>query len=416
MPRFWTQDEVEQAAALKASGQSWADVGAAFGVSGTAVSTAVGKRRLGVRGPTEWRCVSPPDEPVRVQAAVPVHETFRVHETPPDPRKDPALHAPKAPAGYHLRGVSTLLDGAGNPVQTWVKTTQDRAAVNLEALLEAIKSLPDSFRETHRPNAAPAHLDADLLCVYPIGDSHFGMYAWRDECGASYDLEIAERLHCEAIARLSASAPPAKHALLISLGDFFHCDSNLARTARSGAPLDTDTRWQLVLKSGVRAFRRMVDVALEKHEQVRVICEIGNHDDYSAVMLAMAMDAFYERDERVTVDTSPEPFHYHRFGKCFIGVTHGSECKPGELPGIMAADRPADWGQTKHRYWYTGHVHTEQVREHPGCVVESFRTLAPRDAWAHRSGYRADRDMRVDVLHREWGRITRNMLGIEQLT
>lgn len=332
-----------------------------------------------------------------------------------DPRSDPALHLPRAPKGYHLRGVSTLTDAAGNPVMQWVKTTQDRDGDRLDALLEAIKALPDSFRDAHQPTAPQQHLDSDLLCVYPIGDPHLGMYAWREETGADYDIKIAERLHVEAIRRLVSAAPSAKQALVVSLGDFFHCDSNLARTSRSGNPLDTDTRWQLVLRVGVRMMRAMVDAALAKHDHVRVIVEVGNHDDLSAVMLSMAMEAFYARDERVTVDTSPEPFHWHVFGKNLIGVTHGSESKPNQLPALMAAMKPSEWGQTRHRYWYVGHVHHERVCETPGCVVEHFRTLAPRDAWAHRAGYRADRDMRVDVLHREHGRITRHILGIEQL-
>lgn len=333
-----------------------------------------------------------------------------------NPRVNPALHVPLAPTGYHLRGVSTLLDGEGNPVQQWVKTTQDPTQHRLDALLDAIRDLPDSFREAHAPKPAPSHLDADLLCVYPVADVHLGMYAWREETGADYDIKIAERLHTEAIDRLVAAAPNAKQSVILGLGDFFHCDSNLARTGRSGNPLDTDTRWQLVLRVGVRMMRAMIDAALRKHEQVRVVIEIGNHDDYSAVMLSMALEAFYDRDDRVTVDTSPEPFHWHRFGKCLIGVTHGDQAKIEQLPGLMAAMRAADWGQTKHRYWYTGHIHNEKVREFPGCVVEAFRSLAPADAWAHRAGYRADRDMRVDVLHREHGRITRHILGVEQVS
>ena len=335
--------------------------------------------------------------------------------TEPDPRTDPTLHATSAPRGYHLRGVSTMLDGAGNPVAQWVKTAQDPAQGRLDAILDAIRELPDSFREAHQPRPAPSHNDADLLCVYPIADVHLGMYAWREETGADYDIKIAERLHTEAIARLVAAAPAAKQALILGLGDFFHCDSNLARTSRSGNPLDTDTRWQLVLRVGVRMMRAMIDAALSKHEQVRVVIEIGNHDDYSAAMLSMALEAFYDRDDRVTVDTSPEPFHWHRFGKNLIGVTHGDQAKIEQLPGLMAAMRAADWGQTRHRYWYTGHVHSERLRETPGCLVETFRTLAPSDAWAHRAGYRSDRDMRVDVLHREHGRITRHILGVEQV-
>ena len=161
--------------------------------------------------------------------------------------------------------------------------------------------------------------------------------------------------------------------------------------------------------------RRCIDKALEKHATVQVINEIGNHDDQTAVVLSLCLAQFYENNPRVVVDTSPAHFHWLRFGRCLIGVTHGNNTKPDRLPGIMAADRPQDWGETAHRYWYTGHVHHDSLKEYPGCTVETFRTLAARDAWHHMSGYRAGRDMKADVLHREHGRINRHIVGIEVL-
>lgn len=332
-----------------------------------------------------------------------------------DPLKDPTAHAHGAPEGFHLRGVSTLLDGAGQPVMQWVKTAKDAEQQRLDALLEAIKSLPDSFREAHEPTPAPEHCAEDLLCLYPIGDPHLGMHAWGEETGADYDLKIAARLHVEAIRKLVALAPAAKQALIVSLGDFFHADNNLARTERSGNPLDTDSRFAKVLRVGVHTLKAMIDIALEKHESVRVIIEVGNHDSQASAMLALAIDAFYDSDPRVTVDTSPERFHWYRFGKNLIGTTHGDGPKPEQLPMIMAHDKAEDWGQTRHRRWLVGHIHQEKVREFPGCKVEWFRTLASRDAWSHGEGYRSDRDMRVDVLHREYGVVTRHIVGIEQL-
>lgn len=349
-----------------------------------------------------------PPNVVNVDAPVPPTEK-------PDPLKDPTLHAHGAPNGFHLRGVSTLLDGAGQPVMQWVKTAKDAEQHRLELLFEAIKSLPDSFREAHEPAKAPEHCAEDLLCVYPIGDPHLGMHAWGEETGDDYDLKIAARLHTEAIRKLVALAPPAKQALVISLGDFFHADNNLARTERSGNPLDTDSRWAKVLRVGVHTMKAMIDIALEKHESVRVIVEVGNHDSYSSTMLALAIDAFYDRDPRVTVDTSPQKFHWYRFGRNLIGTTHGDGPKPEGLPLVMAHDRAEDWGQTRHRKMYVGHWHQERVREFPGCKVEWFRTLASRDAYAHGEGYRSDRDMRVDVLHREHGMVTRHIVGIERL-
>jgi hypothetical protein len=248
-----------------------------------------------------------------------------------------------------------------------------------------------------------------------MGDPHLGMFAWAQETGQNFDLKIAEANLVGAVDHLVGLAPPAEEALIINLGDFYHTDNQTNRTARSGHALDVDSRWSKVLGVGIRAMRRCIDAALKKHARVTVICEIGNHDDHSSVMLAHCLSQFYERDPRVTVDVSPAKFHWYRFGRNLIGTTHGDTAKPDRLPAVMACDRPKDWGETEHRYWYTGHVHHDSLKEYPGCIVETFRTLAPGDAWHRGQGYRSGQDMKCDVLHREFGRINRHVVGIRQL-
>jgi hypothetical protein len=161
--------------------------------------------------------------------------------------------------------------------------------------------------------------------------------------------------------------------------------------------------------------RRMIDRMLEKFGTVRVINEIGNHDDHSSIMLGLCLANFYERDPRVFVDTSPAKFHWYRFGSNLIGTTHGDSCALNKLPGVMACDRAEDWGETRHRIWYTGHRHTDQVIEYPGVMVEVHRTLTPRDAWAAGAGYRSGQDLKLDVYHRRFGRTMRHVVGIEQI-
>lgn len=322
------------------------------------------------------------------------------------------------PDGYHVKGVSTYYkvqpDGSKVPSGQWVKTNKDEEH-KVEALLEAMEHVADAWRGLADPAAAPGAAEADLLAVYTMGDPHLGMYAWAAETGQSFDLQIAERELVGAVDHLVDLAPAAEEALIINLGDFFHADNQSNQTSRAHHALDVDTRWGKVLSVGIRAMRRCIDCALVKHKRVRVVCEIGNHDDHSAIMLAICLQQYYEREPRVAIDTSPAKFHWLRFGDCLIGITHGDTVKMDQLPGIMACDRPEDWGATKYRYWYTGHVHHDAVREYPGCLVESFRTLAPADAWSRSMGYRSGQDMKADVLHRKWGRINRHIVGIKQL-
>lgn len=318
------------------------------------------------------------------------------------------------PEGYHVKGVSTYYGKDGEPRGQWVKSQKDPEH-RLTMLLDAVQQIVEPIKGKSEKHKGPRRSDKDLLCVYPMGDPHVGMLAWHAETGRSFNLEIVERELVTAVDQLVELAPPAREALVINLGDFFHTDNSSNKTTRSGNTLDVDGRWPKVMAVGIRIMRRIIDRALNKHETVRVICEIGNHDDHSAIVLALCLENYYANNRRVVVDTSPAAFHWVRFGKNLIGVTHGHSTKLQQLPGIMAQDRAKDWGETEHRYWYTGHVHHDQTRELPGCIVESFRTLAPNDAWAHSMGYRAGQDMKLDILHREYGRERRHVVGIKRV-
>lgn len=319
-----------------------------------------------------------------------------------------------APDGMYVRSVSTLVDGQTGAIkQQWVKADKIKEAQEKALIAAIMAAFVDAPKVPEIP--APEILDSDLLTVYPMGDPHLGMYAWAAETGADFDLDIAERNLVAATVRLVMASPPSEEALIVNVGDFFHGDTSANRTLRSGHALDVDTRWAKVLRVGARTMRTCIDTALTRHKRVRVVNEIGNHDEHTSQAMTLALSMLYENNPRVSFDDSPAKFHYHVFGKNLIGITHGDTVKPDALGGIMATDRPEDWGATKFRYWLTGHVHNRRVFELPGCLVESFRTLAGKDSWTAASGYRAGRDMQSLVLHREFGERERHHIDISAL-
>jgi hypothetical protein len=317
------------------------------------------------------------------------------------------------PDGFKVKGISTYYNDEGKPIGQWVKSTADDARRE-QIIKEFIETLTNDVKGLSPLVNEPSLDNKDLLCVYPMGDPHFGMHAWWADAGEDFDLKIAEDLTKKAIDRLISVAPSAETAILLNLGDMFHAD-NQKNITNSGHQLDVDGRWTKVQKVGLLCMIHCILRLLEKHKKVIFRINRGNHDGHSSYALALMISCYFHNESRVEVDLSPATAWYYQFGKVLIGSTHGDTIKGADMMGIMATDKPKEWGDTLHRYWYVGHVHHQDLKEYRGVVVEYFRTLAARDAWHSGQGYRAGRDMRLIVLHKQHGEIERHRADIGML-
>lgn len=309
---------------------------------------------------------------------------------------------------------STLVDAEGNVIQTWhvEKPEEKERWAHIQAMVGELKQ--DLPRAPYIP--PPVEMtDDDFMAAYPVGDHHMGMLAWKHEVGASYDLDIAETILDKAGQHLIGTMFPATHAVVVFLGDYMHYDSMNQVTPGHGNLLDGDGRAAKMVRTAARAMRRLIEQAAEKHRFVHVIIEFGNHDPYSTLWLQEAMRTKYEDNPRISIDCAPGSYHYHRFGKVLLGTHHGDKAKWADLPLIMASDRSKDWGETVHRHIWTGHIHTLKAQDFQGCSVESFRVLAPPDAWAHGEGYRSKRDMKAVLFHKEMGEVARYSFNPEMM-
>jgi biotin operon repressor len=319
------------------------------------------------------------------------------------------------PDGFKVKGVSSLYNKYGQLSAQWVKSSEDKER-QLEILTEMCQGFIQDLPKVLPVTISNENLiNEDKLAVYPLGDPHIGMLSWAEETGDNWDLKIAEEVFCGIFDRVVKTAPRCKEALIVNLGDFFHVDNTEGTTSRSGNHLDKDGRYAKMIQIGVKIIRQMIATALQHHEIVTVMNVIGNHDDTGSVFLSIALKHIYENEPRVIINDQPSPFHYYKFGNVLIGAHHGHTCKMDKLPGVMAADKAKDWGDTQFRYWLTGHIHHDSKQEYPGCMVESFRTLAAKDAYATYGGWRAGQDTKCIVMHKLYGEIERHTINIAQL-
>ncbi len=307
---------------------------------------------------------------------------------------------------------TTLYDGEGNVRLRWVRDPEE----NDEVLEDMIAGLSSQIEPVAPAPFKQLKVNADIMAIYPVGDHHYGMLSWHEETGHNYDLKIAEARLFGAVDHLITRAPRCKQALVLFLGDFMHYDSYVPETPKNRNKLDADGRFPNMVQFAIRGMRVTINKALAHHENVHVVVEPGNHDPSCSIILMNLIAVLYEKEPRVTVDVLPRRFHYFEFGKCLIGTHHGDTVRKMEALGpIMAHDQAEAWGRTKYRYWWTGHVHTDRLKDLPGCRVESVRVLAAPDAWAHEQGYRPMMDMKCAVLHKDFGEMARYTVNPDML-
>lgn len=308
------------------------------------------------------------------------------------------------PDGFIVKGVSQQYKSDGTLGQQWVKSKVD-AERQLEILREGLKAFMDDL-----PKVPEIFLKNDvdrkddLMVVFPIGDLHVGMMAWKDESGNDWSLKHVEAAVQLVFKELVDKAPTCKRAVIINLGDFGHRDGKNAVTPNSGHQLDVDSRYPKMVRMCLRLKRYLIELMLTKFEEVEDYNVTGNHDPALSVMIAEALYNIYENNPRIKIDISPKPVKYIEWGKTMIATTHGDTIKWDRFSQVVATDECELWGRTKFRYGLTGHIHSENKKEFPGMVCESFRTLAAADSFAAWFGWRSGRDSRFIVYDKTLGK------------
>jgi hypothetical protein len=300
--------------------------------------------------------------------------------------------------GHFVKGESAFVDAEGRVIAKWIKTAR-----GLERTQDLLAALQGAFQDIPRAPIVtpPTEFAQDLLNLLPIADLHLGLYSWRQETGADFDLQIAERLFRDVFGRLVMGAPQAEEMVILGLGDFTHANDDTAKTKASGNVLDVDSRHDKVILLAVRLMVWLINLALSRHPKVTVRILKGNHDPEASVALAVALAAHFEMNERVNVVLSPSMVWFYRWGEVGIAGFHGHTFKPDRIFPLWAdyfrreRQVPTNWTRS-----YRGHIHHETALSDGHNKVESIQTITAPDAWHAGAGYISDRAARLITHHR----------------
>jgi predicted phosphodiesterase len=320
------------------------------------------------------------------------------------------------PDNFSVSGTSTLYKD-GEPVMQWVKSKNDAIAMFEQALEHFKEGLVEDLAGKAKPTKKPeGEKDEELLACYLLGDHHLGMRAWPEETGGDpYDLEIACRVLFNAVDTLAHASSNAGTGCLINLGDFFHANDLKNQTPGSGHGLDVDGRAGMIIRAAGQLYKRLVTRMLETHNEVWIVNVRGNHDPDAALWLNEMVKLYYEKEPRVKVYDNYNKFINFSWGDNLVVLHHGDKINLQRIYETITRVLAKEWGESKHRFAWTGHIHHKQAHEIGGLNHESWNVLPPPDAWHAASGYGASRSMTAVLLHKVLGEHSRFKVGASEL-
>lgn len=320
------------------------------------------------------------------------------------------------PTDQPVSGYSTLVrfpdDDPLGRVLEWVKTKNEIAT---ESILSAIREETQPIPISDIPKCKSNPQDEDVIPWFNIGDGHLGMVAYDKEVGQNFDLSIAERELCFAMARQFDMHKGYKRCVIQDMGDMTHYENFSAKTEASGHDLDFDTRFPKMIKVYRRTMEYMVTKALECFDRVDVIINQGNHSRTNDIWMAEHLRALFRNTDRVCVLPNECVFIPYRMGNTFVMSHHTDKCKGQKLIDVMMTDFRQDFGEAKYKYIDSGHIHTRKATEQGDVLIESFNQLAPHDKYAHDAGWRSRSCLTTVLRSKTYGEKGRTALTAEEV-
>jgi len=320
------------------------------------------------------------------------------------------------PDGFHVKGVSTYYKD-GQAVGQWVKSESDKD-IALRTALETFKEgLTEQFDSLAKPVAKPGEVltNENRLAAYMIGDHHLGALAdplmTNDE---PWNLEHAQAILMKAVDKLISASTDAKVGALVNLGDFMHVNG-LNKMTGGMTPQDTDGSPARAIRVVGNLFQHLIQRMLRVHDEVWIINVRGNHDPDAALWLNEMLRMYYSNEPRIKVFDNFSKWIHFEWGKNLVVFHHGDKVKTQALYEAVTRDYSEEWGRTKHRYLFHGHIHHRTCTELGGMFIESMAVLCSVDNWHKGMGYGAARSMSCIVFDKEHGEHSRYKVGIDAL-
>jgi hypothetical protein len=228
--------------------------------------------------------------------------------------------------------------------------------------------------------------EGHLLVIDPA-DMHIGKLCSSIETGENYNEQIAVQRIREGVDGIlnKVQGFHIDKILLVIGNDILHVDTPKSTTT-SGTFQDSSIMWYdaftMAKKIYIETIEKLMQIA-----PVHVQYDPSNHDYTNGFFLADTINSWFSKCDNVTFNVTPAHRKYFKYHSNLIGTTHGDGAKINDLPLLMAQEACTEWATSKHRYFFTHHIHHKSSKDIGSVCVESLRSASGTDSWHHRNGY-----------------------------
>ncbi len=246
------------------------------------------------------------------------------------------------------------------------------------------------------------YLKGNKCLLIDIADLHLNLQATMFSTGNEYNCEIAEKLFFYVISDILSRVEKYQFNKIIFCigGDMLNGD-NLSGSTTKGTPQDSDLLYFDAIEKLYEMTIKAIDI-LKQKAPVDVIYISANHDELSGYKLAKFIDAWFRNDENVTVDYSPLPRKYVKFGRTLFAFAHDGNIKT--LPRLIADEARKYWSDIDTTEVFLQHLHTEQVlTEEYNMRIQRLPTISAKSNWSVNKGFGSKRQCKTFIFDIEDG-------------
>lgn len=230
--------------------------------------------------------------------------------------------------------------------------------------------------------------ESDKCFVLNFFDVHFAKLAHDTETGDGYNYQIAKQRMIESVKKYEehyVNQGEFFEEIYFAIGNDFFNSEPTGDTVR-GTKQHNDCNYSVMFEEGCYALIEVIDILRTMGNRVIIPLVQGNHSTYTEYYAAQFLKAWYRNCDDVIVDADVTPRKYYRFGVNLFGFTHNSEEK-NRIYTLMQNEAPQLWADTIERTWFTGHLHSEDVKQVDGIFIRQAPTMCGTDSWHKTKGY-----------------------------